>query len=520
MAQPTASEQLMLELVNRARLDPAAEAARTGVGLNDGLTSGSIDSSSKEPLVVNYDHVNSARQHSEYMFQNGLEPSTNGENVSGRYLGGSTNIKTTVSKQHADLFKNATARYNLLNESFTQVGIGQVLGDYGPDNRDASFITQQFLTGGPIYLTGVVYNDIDGDGFYSGGTGQNKEGRSGVDVAVGGPPIDTMTEGGYRLATSAGTRTISIGTAELRATIVNENAKIDLINGNHIDSSVSIELLSNVKSARLLGTNDLSLKGSSASETLTGNKGDNALDGKGGNDTIRGGSGEDTIRGGSGNDRLYGDSGADNIIGEDGDDFIDGGSSSDILRGGAGMDAMIGGTGNDKLYGDADVDNMTGGDNNDLVDGGSGGDTLRGGSGDDQLIGGSGNDFLLGESGVDRLYGGSGKDQLTGGSSGDTFIYKATSESTMSTRDSILDFSRSAGDKVDLSAVDANTKVSGNQTFTWIGENNYTGKAGEFRITHSGSDIVVYGDTNGDKASDFSIHFDNLESLYKSDFLL
>ena len=31
----TGNEQLFLELVNRARLDPAAEAARYGIGLND-----------------------------------------------------------------------------------------------------------------------------------------------------------------------------------------------------------------------------------------------------------------------------------------------------------------------------------------------------------------------------------------------------------------------------------------------------------------------------------------------------
>src|SRR5688572_9324797 len=37
MAQPTATEQYFLELVNRARANPAGEAARFGIGLNDGL---------------------------------------------------------------------------------------------------------------------------------------------------------------------------------------------------------------------------------------------------------------------------------------------------------------------------------------------------------------------------------------------------------------------------------------------------------------------------------------------------
>jgi serralysin len=36
MAQLNAYEQYMLELINRARLDPDAEAQRYGIGLNDG----------------------------------------------------------------------------------------------------------------------------------------------------------------------------------------------------------------------------------------------------------------------------------------------------------------------------------------------------------------------------------------------------------------------------------------------------------------------------------------------------
>ena len=40
MADATAREQLMLELVNRARLDPLGEARRFGIDLNQGLGSG------------------------------------------------------------------------------------------------------------------------------------------------------------------------------------------------------------------------------------------------------------------------------------------------------------------------------------------------------------------------------------------------------------------------------------------------------------------------------------------------
>ncbi len=55
MATPTAQEQLMLELINRARLDPAAEAARQGIALNSGLAANSISTAAKQVLAFNFD---------------------------------------------------------------------------------------------------------------------------------------------------------------------------------------------------------------------------------------------------------------------------------------------------------------------------------------------------------------------------------------------------------------------------------------------------------------------------------
>src|SRR5262249_62403877 len=41
----------MLELINRARGNPPAEAARLGVGLNDGLAAGTISGAPEQPLA-------------------------------------------------------------------------------------------------------------------------------------------------------------------------------------------------------------------------------------------------------------------------------------------------------------------------------------------------------------------------------------------------------------------------------------------------------------------------------------
>lgn len=52
MAVLTAHEQYMIELINRARADPLAEAQKYGIGLNDFLAPGTITSAPKQPLAV------------------------------------------------------------------------------------------------------------------------------------------------------------------------------------------------------------------------------------------------------------------------------------------------------------------------------------------------------------------------------------------------------------------------------------------------------------------------------------
>src|SRR2546422_4882529 len=68
-AAPTDLEQYLIELVNRARADPAAEAARFGIDLNVGLAAGTISAAPKQPLAVNPYLTDSARGHSEWMEQ-------------------------------------------------------------------------------------------------------------------------------------------------------------------------------------------------------------------------------------------------------------------------------------------------------------------------------------------------------------------------------------------------------------------------------------------------------------------
>ena len=61
---PTDSEQYLLELVNRARLDPAGEAALFGIDLNEGLAAGTLGTEPRQPLALNPQLLASARGHS------------------------------------------------------------------------------------------------------------------------------------------------------------------------------------------------------------------------------------------------------------------------------------------------------------------------------------------------------------------------------------------------------------------------------------------------------------------------
>jgi Ca2+-binding RTX toxin-like protein len=150
---------------------------------------------------------------------------------------------------------------------------------------------------------------------------------------------------------------------------------------------------------------------------------------------------------------------------------------------------LSGGSGNDRLFG---------GNGNDEFSGGNGNDELYGGSGNDYLDGNDGNDTLIGGSGNDILVGGRGKDTLSGQAGNDIYRYGSTSESTVGAqRDIIYDFSV-ASDKLDLSLIDANLSIAGDQAFAFIGNNNFSAEGGQVRFYTSGRNLIVQAEIKGD----------------------
>jgi serralysin len=103
----------------------------------------------------------------------------------------------------------------------------------------------------------------------------------------------------------------------------------------------------------------------------------------------------------------------------------------------------------------------------------------------------------------------------------DTFRYDTTAESTSTSLDHILDFTPGT-DKIDLSRIDANTLVDGDQAFTVIGGAAFSHTAGELRGFQSGGDWFIEGDTNGDGVADFVVQLtlQGPTPLGAGDFLL
>jgi len=283
-------------------------------------------------------------------------------------------------------------------------------------------------------------------------------------------------------------------------------------------------------------------------------------------DILVGTSGDDLIFGLNGDDYVVAGAGADVIELNAGNDFVDAGAGRDVVWAGEGNDVVLGGDDDDALYGEAGDDHIIAGSGNDLVDGGLGDDQLFGGAGNDLFLFriNDGNDYVdagegidtldlgslttattvdLGngvngrgyvsgsQSGTDTLYGvenvttGSGADRIIasnavnvmdGGSGNDVFVFNSAQAAD---GDTILNFE--AGDKIDLSGIDANAGISGNQAFTLV---NGTPTAGQIGISHEvredGEFTVITGNTDADGEPEFRISITGNHNLTAGDFNL
>jgi len=404
------------------------------------------------------------------------------------------------------------------------------------------------------------------DNEMTGNSGSNSlSGLAGRDVLVGGGGADTLLGGDDDdlLVGGAGNDVIDGGNG------------IDTASYRHVTAAVTVDLAITA-AAQNTGTGSGSDRLTGVENVIGSDLSADTLSGDGGNNRLVGGGGADILDGRSGNDLLQGGEGADTLIGGAGDDTLNGGNGIDTASyaasatgvsvdlgnldpqaTGDGIDRLLGienltgsSTGGDTLTGDYLANIIDGGNGNDLIEGGDGADTLIGGGGNDtvsyagaagdvvvnlalgtaadgsggkdtltgfeNILGSQFDDSLRGGGAANVIEGGIGRDVLNGGAGNDTFVYRTLGDSTVATagRDLIADLA--AGDRIDLSAIDANSALASDQAFTFIGTASFSSVAGQLRATTTS----IEGDVNGDGIADFAITIAVTTAPAAADFVL
>jgi len=465
---PTAYEQYAVELINRARANPTAEATRYNGyknsqgdvydgDLNEGLTPGTITTAAKQPVAINPLLTDAARKHSQWMtdhstfshFENGNTAGQRevaagydsgavfnyGENIAANYSSDSiTDYTALVASQQRDLFTDQTEadrghRTNMMNADRNEIGVGIVVGKWNYPNFGIvnSFAqTADTSSDGKVFLTGVSYKDsVKKDNFYTPG-----EGLRGVTVLAtrisDGKQFTTTTwsSGGYSLPVAAGTYNVQFFGGKLAASVYHNNVKVTTQNvkvdgvAGLTDAIPSTAIFGKITNRKLVIT------GTSGADTISAN----VLNGKWvvtmNGTTLSWSAGRAKIIGIfglAGNDKITigANITASSIEGGDGNDLIVGNDFPNGILGEGGNDTIYGNGGNDYIEGNDGDDRIYGGDGNDRVYAGAGNDVVDAGAGNDRVYGGDGNDLLAGAAGRDILYGEAGADTLNGGRGGD-----------------------------------------------------------------------------------------------------
>lgn len=279
------------------------------------------------------------------------------------------------------------------------------------------------------------------------------------------------------------------------------------------------------------------MKGSARDEAFVGFAGNDVIDGRGGNDSIRYhqdrdfGSKKgivvrldrDIIRDGFGDrdvvrnvegiygtdfkDRFIGDAGANTFRGLSGTDRFDGRGGRDWLsfewwetRGQKGVEVDL----SRKAYqiGNDGYGNREHAFRMENIEGSRRADRLTGDDGRNDIVGGEGRD---------RIDGGGGRDWLEGGGGADIFIFSDARHSRASAPDKIGDFSAGEGDRIHL---------LGLGRLDFIGEEGFSGTAGELRYQQAQTWTLVQADRDGDGKADVAILLRGRHALTADDFIL
>ena len=334
-----------------------------------------------------------------------------------------------------------------------------------------------------------------------------------------------------------------------RAVLSDNNGGTDWLNFAAVSDAVLLGL-NEGQAFAVDGTLYGSLSADSAFENAVTGDGDDYIGGNGLDNALYGMRGNDVLEGVQGDDQLYGDVGNDSLRGGDGTDRLDGGLDSDLMMGELGSDTYVVDNAGDLIS--AEIGYSAGGGtdrvessisyvlavgteilslqgSSDLTGTGRvmASDALLGNSGGNLLEGRGGNDRLNGNEGNDVLIGGEGRDWLVGDAGADVFVFRHAADSGLGwiERDFIKDFEQGE-DVIDLSEIDANWLVAGDQGFNFIGSADFSGlgaaSAGEVRgyNWYGRAFTLLEMDTNGDGLADMQIFVNGNSALSAGDFVL
>ena len=111
------------------------------------------------------------------------------------------------------------------------------------------------------------------------------------------------------------------------------------------------------------------------------------------------------------------------------------------------------------------------------------------------------------------------KDGLTDGAGNDFFQFNTTTDSTSLAFDVIQDFVKGA-DKIDLSAIDANSLSAGNQAFTFNTSKPFFTSPGDLWVEQGRGFSSLYLDINGDRKAGMRIDVMGTMTLTATDFFV
>ena len=311
---PSPEQQYMVELINRARANGGAEATRLGLsGLQEGPPNINGElftiANTAQPLSWNPLLFNCAQNHAKLLNNNdqfflGVSPHTfggmtpeqrinaagypmnlgqeyNGPKTASGFFPGPENVAENISfgsgpftgakliatilSQHNDLFTDQTVsgrghRMSTMLTYWREIGIGVNAGlDNGQGNTwDSLYTVQNFgkQTNSTPFITGIVYQDTNGNGFYDPG-----EGIGGIRVDVtgssffavsspsGGYSVPVPGNGSYTVTFSGG----SISTTQRSASVAGLlNTKVDL----PVPAATTPTVLANISTRLKVETGD------------------------------------------------------------------------------------------------------------------------------------------------------------------------------------------------------------------------------------------------------------------------